>query len=159
VVERDATIAHELTHVASMGMLGRSPHSLIEGLAMYEEDQFLHRLRFHLLLGPIAAVYAHGGFPSATIWGRRTTDWGIANARAVDLCYQDAQAMTTVIIQRHGGVGGLRRLAHAFNAMHAGDHGAVYSAAQVQEAFQRGLGVSFDQVVAEAHAYAASDTR
>jgi len=35
VLERDGTIAHELTHVASMGMLGRSPHSLLEGLAMY----------------------------------------------------------------------------------------------------------------------------
>ena len=34
--------------------------------------------------------------------------------------------------------------------------GAQYSAAQVQQAFQQGLGVSFDQVVAEAHAYAAS---
>jgi hypothetical protein len=28
----------------------------------------------------------------------------------------------------------------------------------VREAFQRGLGVSFDQVVAEAHAYAAAHT-
>jgi hypothetical protein len=43
--------------------------------------------------------------------------------------------------------------------MHAGHHGLLYSQAQVQEAFQRGLGVPFDQVVAEAHAYAASDTR
>jgi hypothetical protein len=40
--------------------------------------------------------------------------------------------------------------------MHAAHHGAVYSEAQVREAFQLGLGVSFDQVVAEAHAYAAA---
>jgi hypothetical protein len=159
VLERDGTIAHELTHVASTGMLGRSPHSLIEGLAMYEEDQFLRRLRVHLLLGPIAAEYTHGGFPSANIWGRRATDWGISNARAVDLCYEDAQAMTTVIMERHGGAAGLRRLANAFNAMHAGHHGLLYGQEQVQEAFRRGLGVPFDQVVAEAHAYAASDTR
>ena len=159
VLERDGTIAHELTHIASTGMLGRSPHSLIEGLAMYEEDQFLRGLRFHLLLGPIASVYAHGGFPSAAIWGRRATDWGISNANDVDLCYEDAQAMTTMIMERHGGVSGLRRLAHAFNAMHASHHGLLYSPAQVREAFQRGLGVSFDQVVAEAHAYAASDSR
>jgi hypothetical protein len=45
VLERDGTIAHELTHVASMGMLGRAPHSLIEGLAMYEEDSYLRTSR------------------------------------------------------------------------------------------------------------------
>jgi len=43
---------------------------------------------------------------------------------------------------------------NAFTAMHV--TGYDYSEAQVREAFQRGLGVSFDQVVAEAHAYAAS---
>ena len=62
--------------------------------------------------------------------------------------------MVTVILQRHGGPAGFERLANAFTAMHV--TGYDYSEAQVREAFQRGLGVSFDQVVAEAHAYAAS---
>jgi len=156
ILEQDGTIAHELTHVASVGMLGRSPHSLIEGLAMYEEDGFLRGLGVHLLLGPIATEYARGDFPSIQIWERRATDWGLANPRAVDLCYEDGQAMTTMIMERHGGVTGLERLARAFNSMHPSHHGLLYSESQVREAFQRGLGVSFDQVAAEAHAYAAS---
>jgi hypothetical protein len=156
VLERDGTIAHELTHVASMGMLGRSPHSLLEGLAMYEEDSYLRTLGVHLTLGRIAHLYASGGFPSITVWRTRVTDWGLRNPTAVDLCYEDGQAMSAVIMERHGGAAGVARLAKAFNAMHAAHHGAVYSEAQVHEAFQRGLGVSFDQVVAEAHAYAAA---
>jgi hypothetical protein len=158
VLERDGTIAHELTHVASLGLLGRSPHSLIEGLAMYEEDNFLRALpvHVHLVLGAIAQTYARGQFPSIQIWERRTSDWGLTNPAAVDLCYEDGQAMTAVIMEQHGGVRGLTRLANAFDAMHASHHGMLYSAAQVQQAFQRGLGVSFDQVVAEAHAYAAA---
>ena len=47
-------------------MLGRSPHSLLEGLAMYEEDSYLRTLGVHLTLGSIAHLYANGGFPSAT---------------------------------------------------------------------------------------------
>jgi hypothetical protein len=138
-------------------MLGRSPHSLLEGLAMYEEDSYLRTLGVHMTLGNIAHLYANGGFPSATVWRTRVTDWGLRNPTAVDLCYEDGQAMSAVIMQRHGGAAGIARLAKAFNALHAGHHGALYSEAQVREAFQRGLGVSFDQVVAEAHAYAAAN--
>jgi hypothetical protein len=158
VLERDGTIAHELTHVASDGLLGRSPHSLIEGLAMYEEDRYLRTLDVHIPLAGISQVYRRGGFPSIEIWRRRVTDWGLRNPQAVDLCYDDGQAMAAVIMEKHGGASGLARLAAAFNRMHASHHGALYSAAQVREAFQQGLGVSFDQVVAEAHAYAAANS-
>jgi hypothetical protein len=157
VLERDGTIAHELTHVASSAFLGRSPHSLLEGLAMYEEDRYLRTIGVHIPLSAISQVYAHGSFPSVMIWRTRVTDWGLRNPGAVNLCYEDGQAMTAVIMERHGGAAGLGRLARAFNAMHPSHKGALYSEAQVRDAFQRGLGVSFDQVVAEAHAYAAAN--
>jgi hypothetical protein len=153
-VERDGTIAHELTHVASWTLLGRSPHSMFEGLAMYQEDRFLHSIGYTIPLSYIKPLYASGRFPSISIWQRRVTDWGIKSPAAVEACYEDAQVMVTVILQRHGGPAGLERLANAFTRMHVG--GAEYTEAQVREAFQQGLGVSFDQVVAEAHAYAAS---
>jgi hypothetical protein len=156
VVERDATIAHELTHVASWGLLGRSPHSLFEGLAMAEEDRYLRGLGYHMPLANIARAYADGSFPSLTVWRTRITDWGLSNPAAVDLCYEDGQAMAAVILKRYG-PSGIARLARAFNAMHASHRGLEYSEAQVRDAFQRGLGVSFDQVVAEAHAYAAAN--
>jgi hypothetical protein len=157
VIERDGTIAHELTHVASWGLLGRAPHSLMEGLAMVEEDRFLRGLGYHVPLADISSAYAHG-FPSITFWRTRITDWSQTNPAVVNLGYQDGQAMTAVILE-HFGARGVGRLARAYTAMHASRHGLIYSDAQVREAFQRGLGVSFDQVVAWAHAYAAANAR
>ncbi|HYW28503.1 MAG TPA: hypothetical protein VE824_01745 [Gaiellales bacterium] len=157
VIERDGTIAHELTHVASWGLLGRAPHSLMEGLAMVEEDRFLRGLGYHIPLAAISSAYANG-FPSIMFWRTRITDWSQTNPAVVNLGYEDGQAMTAVILQ-HFGAGGVARLARAYTAMHASHHGLIYSESQVQEAFQRGLGVSFDQVVAWAHAYAAANTR
>ena len=159
VLEQDGTIAHELTHVASMAYLGRAPHSLLEGLAMFEEDRYLHTLGVHIPLAGIDHLYRAGGFPSAAVWGTRATDWGLRSAGSVNLCYEDGQAMSAVIYERHGGAAGIGRLARAFTAMHASHHGLLYSETQVREAFQRGLGVSFDQVVSEAHAYAAAHAR
>jgi hypothetical protein len=43
--------------------------------------------------------------------------------------------------------------------MHASHHGLIYSESQVRDAFERGLGVSFDQVAAWARAYAAANAR
>jgi len=157
VIERDGTIAHELTHVASWGLLGRAPHSLMEGLAMVEEDRFLRGLGYHVPLADISSAYARG-FPSITFWRTRITDWSQTSPAVVNLGYQDGQAMTAVILE-HFGAAGVGRLARAFTAMHASRHGLVYSEQQVREAFQRGLGVSFDQVVAWAHAYAAANAR
>jgi hypothetical protein len=151
--ERDGMIAHELTHVASWALLGESPHSLAEGLAMYYEDLYLHQLGLGLRLDGIAHFYKTNGFPSLEIWERRETDWGLSNGAAVDICYEDGQAFVAAIIQHHGGPAAIGRLAHAFNAFHVKRD---YTAAQVEEAFQNGLGVSFQQVAAEAHAYAAA---
>jgi hypothetical protein len=153
IVERDGMIAHELTHVASWALLGRSPHSLIEGLAMYYEDSYLHRLNLELRLDTIAQLYQKNQFPSLEIWERRVTDWGLRNPAAVDLCYDDGQSFVGAIIQNHGGPAAIGRLAQAFNAFHPK---LDYTAAQVEEAFQSALGVSFERVAAEAHAYAAA---
>ncbi|HEY0388314.1 MAG TPA: hypothetical protein VGC71_07730 [Gaiellales bacterium] len=158
VLERDGTIAHELTHVASWGFLGRAPHSLLEGLAMTEQDRYLRGLGYHIPLANIARAYARGSFPSATVWRTRVTDWGLSDPAAVDLCYEDGQAMAAVMLKRFGPAG-IGKLARAFDAMHASHRRLQYSEQQVREAFQRGLGVSFDEVVAEAHAYAAANAR
>jgi hypothetical protein len=66
--------------------------------------------------------------------------------------------MTAVILE-HFGASGVARLARAYTAMHASHHGLIYSESQVRDAFQRGLGVSFDQVAAWARAYAAANAR
>ena len=153
IIERDGMIAHELTHVASWALIGESPHSLAEGLAMYYEDLYLHRLHLQLRLDGISQLYHKNGFPSLEIWERRETDWGISNGAAVNICYEDGQAFTAAIIENHGGPAAIVRLAHAFNAFHVKRD---YTATQVEEAFQNALGVSFQQVAAEAHAYAAA---
>ena len=151
LVTQDSTVAHELTHVASHTMLSGAPHSLIEGVAMYEEERFLNKLGFERPFALIDAYYQHG-FPSAEIWGIRYTDWGLRAAVQVEACYQDGQAMTAVIIEEHGGVPALARLAAAYRRYHT----VRYSSDQVHEAFESALGVSFETVVAEAHAYAAA---
>jgi hypothetical protein len=152
VIEQNSTVAHELTHVASHTMLRGAPHSLIEGVAMYEEERFLNHLGFQRRFDLINAYYQAGSFPSAQIWGVQWADWGLKNATAVEACYQDGEAMSAVIIEQHGGVPALARLAKAFRSFHH----IRYSAAQVDAAFQHALGVSFDTVVGEAHAYAGS---
>ncbi len=145
--DRRSMIVHELTHVATRSWVESAPHSLAEGVAMYEED--LWRRQQHLggipLLG-LRAVYLHG-FPSSVIWSRRETDWGLTNLFAIHYSYLDAMTMVQQIVARHGGVPALRRLAAAFRAR-AGDRD--FTPTEVDAAFVQALGVSFDQVVAEA---------
>lgn len=93
---------------------------------------------------------------SLRVWERRETDWGLRNVRAIGLCYLDALAISHVIVVRHGGVGALRRLGAAFRAQHARRD---VTAAQVNAAFRRALGVSFDRVAVEAHAYPRATVR
>ena len=76
--DQRSMVVHELTHVASRAWLQKAPHSLVEGVAMYEEN--LWRMQHHLgrtALVDLRAFYRHG-FPSMTIWERRETDWGFA---------------------------------------------------------------------------------
>jgi hypothetical protein len=150
-VHQQSMVVHELTHVVTRPMLGGAPHSLLEGIAMVEEARFLRLRGVPMSLEEIYAYYYHDAFPTLRIWERRETDWGVTNLRGIGLCYLDALAMTHVIVARHGGVDGLRRLGAAFRAEHVRRD---FTAAQVRAAFQRALGASFDQVEAEAHAYA-----
>ena len=150
-VHQQSMVVHELTHVVTRPMLGGAPHSLLEGIAMVEEARFLRLRGVPMSLEEIYPYYYHDAFPTLRIWERRETDWGVTNLRGIGLCYLDALAMTHVIVARHGGVDGLRRLGAAFRAEHVRRD---FTAAQVRAAFQRALGASFDQVEAEAHAYA-----
>ncbi len=150
-VEQSSMVVHELTHVVTRPMLAGAPHSLLEGIATYEENRYLALDGETMPLDQLVAYYLHNAFPSLRIWERRESDWGLPNVRSIGVCYSDALAMTHVILQQNGGVPALRRLGAAFRAEHARRD---FTAAQVERAFQRGLGVSFAHVVAEAHAYA-----
>ena len=147
--DQRSMVVHELTHVASRAWLQKAPHSLVEGVAMYEEN--LWRMQHHLgrtVLVDLRALYRHS-FPSLTVWERRETDWGLRNPYAVDACYMDGMTMVQQIVSHHGGIPALRRLGAAFS-QRAGTRD--FSAADVDSAFRQALGVSFAQVVAEAHA-------
>jgi hypothetical protein len=147
--DQQSMIVHELTHVASRAWAYGAPHSLAEGVAMYEENRW--RLQHHypaIHLVPLRAYYRQG-FPSLPIWEQRATDWGLADPYAVNACYMDGMTMVQQIVKRHGGVAALKRLGQAFTAMHAGRQ---FAATQVETAFQTALGVSFEQVVREARA-------
>jgi hypothetical protein len=149
-VDQRSMIVHELTHVATRSWVEQCPHSLAEGVAMYEED--LWRRQHHLGRIPLydlRSVYQHG-FPSALVWSRRETDWGLTNLLAIQYSYLDAMTMVQQIVDHHGGIAALRRLAAAFKAR-AGER-RDFTRADVDAAFSQALGVSFDQVVAEAHA-------
>jgi hypothetical protein len=152
-VDQDSTIAHELTHVATEGKLEGAPHSLLEGVAMYEEERYLHTLGYSRSFALIHSAYEQG-FPSALVWGLRYNDWGLSSADAIEECYEDGEAMTAVILERYGGVPALYRLAQDYRAYHR----IRYTQAQVDEAFQQALGVPFSTVVAQAQAYAAAHT-
>jgi len=143
-------IVHELTHVASRAWVADAPHSLAEGVAMYEEN--LWRVQHHLGgldLVDLAAFYRNG-FPSLSVWERRVTDWGLRNPYAVNACYMDAMVMVQQIVERHGGIPALRRLGEAFAAEATERHN--FSAGEVDAAFRAALGASFEQVATEARA-------
>ena len=61
--------------------------------------------------------------------------------------------MSAVIIEQHGGVPALARLARAYRSFH---RTPLLARAGAYAAFQQALGVSFDTVVTEAHTYAAT---
>jgi hypothetical protein len=150
-VHQQSMVVHELTHVVTRPMLDGTPHSLLEGIAMDEEARFLRVRDVPMSLEELYPYYYHDVFPTLRIWERRESDWGLTNIRSIGLCYLDALAMTHAIVTRHGGVAALRRLGAAFRAEHVRRD---FTAAQVRAAFLHGLGVSFDRVEAEAHAYA-----
>ena len=149
-VAQESMIAHELTHVVTRPMLDLAPHSLLEGIAMYEESNYLAEHGSGFSLEDVAAYYYHHAFPSMRIWQQRSFDWGLPDPRSINVAYEDALAMTHVIMDEHGGVPALARLGAAFRR-----YGGPlrFTPAQVDHAFRAALGVPFARVVAEAHAY------
>jgi hypothetical protein len=149
-IEQDSMVAHELTHVVTRPMLDGAPHSLLEGIAMYEESAYLGEHGSGMSIADVGAYYYHHDFPSMRIWEQRQTDWGLPNVDAIQVCYEDALAMTHVIMDEHGGVPALARLGAAFQR-YGGP--PKFTAAQVDHAFRSALGVPFSRIVAEVHAY------
>jgi hypothetical protein len=150
-IAQDSMVVHELTHVVTRPMLAGAPHSLLEGIAMYEEDAYLGRSGQTMGLDDVDAYYRQNAFPTLVVWRRRESDWGLPNVRAINLSYLDALAMTHAIMAENGGVPALSRLGAAFRAEHARRD---FTAAQVKRAFRMALGVPFERVAAEAHAFA-----
>jgi hypothetical protein len=150
-VDQESMVAHELTHVVTRPMLDGAPHSLLEGIAMYEESDYLAEHGSGMSIEDVAAYYYHHEFPSMKIWRTRVTDWGLPNANAIQVCYEDALVMTHVIMEEYGGVPALARLGAAFRR-YGGPR--RFTKAQVDHAFRRALGVPFSRVVVQAHAYA-----
>ena len=154
VLEQDGTIAHELTHVASMAYLARAPHSLLEGLAMFEEDRYLHTLGDPA--GRDRSPLPCRRLPQRRRVDTRATDWGLRSAGSVNLCYEDGQAMSAVIYERHGGC---RRHRPAGTRVHGHARLAPRPALQ-RGAGARGLPARAGRLVrpggVRAHAYAAA---
>ena len=83
-------------------MLAGAPHSLLEGIAMYEEDAYLGQSGQTMRLDDIDAYYCQNAFPTLLVWRRRESDWGLPNVRAINLSYLDALAMTHAIMAENG---------------------------------------------------------
>ena len=62
-----------------------------------------------------------------------------------------------MIIANHGGSAAIIRLGKQFRQQRV-PPGSDFSPAQVRKAFQAALGVSYDQVLSEAHSYVAGGT-
>jgi hypothetical protein len=145
---RASSVVALMTLLSSRIMLENTPTSLQNGLAAYEEDAYLGGRGYILPLDGVTSTYP--GYPSLTRWTSTDSLWGL-EGNAQSLANQDALAFTHVLLEKHGGVAGLRRLGKAFAAQ-----GNTLTPAKVRKAFLKGLHVSFDSVLAEAHAYAAS---
>jgi hypothetical protein len=144
-VQRDALLVHELTHVASAGLVAGGPLSLIEGVARYEEQRYVESRGVRWPYRYIAAAYA-SGYPSLERW-RWSNGWGVHGTLATWLAYEDGAAIVGAVI-RDGGDAGLRRLGAAFRR--DGVSG-LFSTTQVGRAFRTAVGRPFAAVTAQAH--------
>ena len=146
-------IVHELTHLVTEHSLAAAPTSLAEGLAQYEQDRYLHRHNSRIPLTAIGRAYRHG-FPTAERWRSAVVEWGLHSPMAIELSYDDAEAIVRTVLVRHGGMAALRRLAKGF----AGRSGFTgYSLDTVRSVFRTALGVPLRQVEREAHAWVWSE--
>jgi hypothetical protein len=143
-VERDALLVHELTHVASSGIVAGGPLSLIEGVARYEEQRYVASRGLHWPYRYIADAY-RAGYPSLERW-RWSNGWGVHGTLPTWLAYEDGAAIVGAVI-RDGGDAGLRRLGAAFRR--DGVSG-LFTTTQVGRAFRAAVGRPFAVVAAQA---------
>jgi hypothetical protein len=145
--QRDALLVHELTHVASAGLVAGGPLSLIEGVARYEEQRYYQDQGGRWPHRYIADAYARG-YPSMERWRWTSRHWGVRGTLPTWLAYEDGAAIVGAVV-RDGGDAGLRRLGAAFRGYGADGR---FSRAQVGHAFQTAVGRSFAAVAAQARA-------
>jgi len=150
-ITRDASTVYLMTLLAGRFNLLRAPWSLAVGVAGYEQNAYLNTKGYILPLEQVQAAYP--GFASATIWRSQDKDWGLSGTQA-RVAAEDAVAMVHVIVANHGGSAAIIRLGKRFKQQRV-PPGTDFSPAQVRKAFQAALGVSFDQVLSEAHSYVA----
>jgi hypothetical protein len=142
-------IVHELTHLETERLMAGAPTSLAEGLAQYEQDRYLHRHHSGMPLAAIGRAYRRG-FPTAERWRSADVEWGLRSLLAIQLSYDDAEAMVRTVLVRHGGMAALRRLATGFAGRR---QSSGYSLDAVRAVFRTALGVPLLQVEREAHAW------
>ena len=156
IIQR-ALVVHELTHVAMYPGADADtvPSSLEEGTATYEEQLYAGREGYYYGLERLEAAYQHG-YPTLRRWSSTYNGWGLTGDSPVDLAYQDAFAVVTMVVQHHGGIPAVRRLVRQFR--HAGATGPTgeLTRAQLARAFRRATGVPFATVEAEAHSWVLS---
>jgi len=151
-VERDALLVHELTHVASAGLVAGGPLSLIEGVARYEEQRYVASRGLRWPYRYIAAAY-RAGYPTVTRWAWAIPNqWQLHDAGSIQLAYDDGAAVTRAVVNRHG-VAGLHRLAAEFRR----EGGGWFSPERLRRIFRRALGEPLSAVIARAHAEAYAD--
>jgi hypothetical protein len=77
--------------------------------------------------------------------------WGLHGGAAIDLAYDDAFAITVMVVEHHGGTAALLRLLNGFSADASIVSGPTR--AQLNQVFRHATGATFTQVSAEAHAW------
>ena len=140
-----------MTLLAGRFNLFHAPWSLAVGVAGYEQNEYLNTKGYISTLAQIQAAYP--GYASAAVWRSQDKDWGLSGARR-RLAVEDVVAVVHVIIANHGGSAAIIRLGKQFKGQRV-PPGSDFSPAQVRKAFQAALGVSYDQVLSEAHSYVA----
>jgi hypothetical protein len=146
-VQRDALLVHELTHVASAGLVLGGPLSLIEGVARYEEQRYAQAHGVRWPYHYIADAYEQG-YPSMARWRWAFGHWMVNGTLPLWLAYEDGAAVVGAVIH-DGGDAGLRRLGAAFRRYGVSGR---FSQAQVGHAFRTAVGRSFASVAAQARA-------
>jgi hypothetical protein len=148
---RDSSMVYLMTLLAGRFNLFHAPWSLGVGVAGFEEIQYLNTKGYISTLEHIQAAYP--GFDCEHVWRLTDEGWGLSGA-GQRLAVEDSLAVVHAIISQHGGSAAIIRLGKRFKAYRV-PTGTEYTAAQVRKAFQAALGVSFDEVLSEAHSYVA----